>query len=84
MSVRTHAAGDRLTVLFPEVALVLVLFDAARDRVRGQDRERGDVVQWVILAAIGAAMAITVGTIIYMKVRDKANNIDTNTPAAGP
>ena len=53
-----------------------------RDRVRGTDRERGDVVQWVILAAIGAAIAITVGTIIFNKVRDKANTITTDTPAA--
>lgn len=74
-----------LAALFPEVSLALALFDAARDRIRlarGDDPERGDAVQWVILVAIGVAMAVTVGTIIYNKVRDKANTITTDTPGA--
>lgn len=40
-------------------------------------------MQWVILAAVGAAIAITVGTILSGKQRDKANGITTDTPAAG-
>ena len=71
-----------LGALFPEIPLALALFDAVRWRVRQQDPERGDAVQWVILAAIGVAMAVTVGTVIYNKVRDKANTITTDTPAA--
>ncbi len=71
-----------LGALFPEIPLALALFDAARLRLREQDPERGDAVQWVILAAIGVAMAVTVGTVIYTKVRDKANSISTDTPAA--
>ena len=75
-----------LAALFPEVGLGLLLFDAARHRahvMRTEDPERGDAVQWVILAAIGAVIAITVGTIIYNKLKTKANNITTDTPSSG-
>ncbi len=79
----TRAAATALAALFPEVGLALLVFGAARDRLRRQDGERGDAVQWVILVAIGVAMAVTVGTIVYGKVRAKANTITTDTPA-GP
>jgi len=81
-----HPVQPRLAALaavFPEVAFTLTFFNAVRARVRQGDPERGDAVQWVILAAVGAMMAIAVGTIIYMKVRDKANSISTDTPAGG-
>ncbi len=75
-----------LATLVPEIGLGLLLFAAARDQIRGrlgEDRERGDAVQWVILAAVGAVIAVTVGTIVYNKVTNKANTISTDTPAAG-
>jgi len=63
-----------------------MLFDAVRDtvnrRLQGEDRQRGDVIQWVIVTAIGAAIAVTVGTIIFTKLQNKANNIDVTTPGA--
>jgi len=41
--------------------------------------ERGEsVVQWVIIVAIVAALAIAVGAIIVSKVTTKANNINLN------
>ena len=86
MGRRVQAMGVTLATMFPEIGLGVLLFGAARQRVRqvrAEDPERGDAVQWVILAAIGAAIAITVGTIIYNKVKSKANNITTDTPAAG-
>jgi hypothetical protein len=64
----------------PEVQLVLALFGQLRRRVAATDAERGEVVQWVLLAAIGATMAITVGAIILAKMTDKANQISTTTP----
>jgi hypothetical protein len=70
--------GQSMFVL-PEVQLVLALFGQLRDRVAA-DPERGEVVQWVLLAAIGATMAITVGAIILAKMTDKANQISTTTP----
>ena len=63
----------------PEVQLILAFFHSLRSRV-GEDSERGEVVQWVLLAAIGATMAITVGAIILAKVTDKANQVSTTTP----
>lgn len=62
-----------------EVQLVLALFGQQRRRIAA-DPERGEVVQWVLLAAIGATMAITVGAIILAKMTDKANQISTTTP----
>lgn len=63
----------------PEVQLVLALFAQFRRRVVA-DPDRGEVVQWVLLAAIGATMAITVGAIILAKMTDKAKQISTTTP----
>ncbi len=80
MGQRIRAKAPLFVGLVPEITFALVVFAALRYRVAGQDRERGDAVQWVILAAIGAAMAITVGTIIFVKLRDKANSITTDTP----
>ncbi len=83
MHAQLRAARTALTVVFPELTVGALLFEGARLRVRGQDRDRGDAVQWVILAAIGAAIAITVGTIIFNKLKAKATSITTDTPAAG-
>jgi hypothetical protein len=63
----------------PEIQLVLALFTRLRLRATA-DPDRGEVVQWVLLAAIGATMAITVGAIILAKMTDKANQISTTTP----
>jgi hypothetical protein len=82
MARRTRTAALAVVAVFPELAVGLALFDAWRDRVRGDDPERGDAVQWVILTAVGAAIAITVGTIIYLKLQNKANSIDVTTPGA--
>lgn len=81
---RIAAAG--LLLLFPEITIGLLLFDAARaaqhKRYAGEDPERGDAIQWVVVTALGAAIAITVGTIIYNKLETKANSIDVTTPGA--
>ena len=81
---RARVASAGLVLLFPEITLGLLLFDAVRhtmqQRLDGQDRDRGDVIQWVIMTAIGAAIAVTVGVIIFKKLQTKANNIDVTTP----
>ncbi len=69
-----------LMYVIPEVQLVLALFGQLRRRLSEDLDERGEVVQWVLLAAIGATMAITVGAIILAKMTDKANQISTTTP----
>lgn len=59
---------------------VQVLFAALRTTftlLRDRDEE-GSVVETVILAAIFAAMALTVAGIIYSKVTAKANSIPMN------
>ena len=83
---RARAAGAGLLLLFPEITAGLLLLDAtrhaARQRVAGGDSQRGDAIQWVIVTAIGAAIAVTVGAIIFNKLEGKANDIDVTTPAA--
>lgn len=83
-STRSAAAG--LMLLFPEITVGLLLFDAAKAahqrRFADQDPERGDAIQWVIVTAIGAAIAVTVGAIIFTKLQNKANDIDVTTPGA--
>ncbi|MCW2667913.1 MAG: hypothetical protein JWN57_2875 [Frankiales bacterium] len=82
---RARVACAGLLLLFPEIAVGLLLFDAAKSvrvRVGGSDPERGDAIQWVIVTAIGAAIAVTVGAIIFNKLEGKANDIDVTTPGA--
>jgi hypothetical protein len=74
-----HSKKGRHMFTIPEVQLVLALFAQLRLRATA-DPDRGEVVQWVLLAAIGATMAITVGAIILAKMTDKANQISTTTP----
>jgi hypothetical protein len=82
--ISTMTAG--LLLLFPEITVGLLLFDAVKaahlHRFDGDDPERGDAIQWVIVTAIGAAIAVTVGAIIFNKLETKANNIDVTTPGA--
>lgn len=82
----TRSAAAGLLLLFPEITVGLLLFDTAKAahqrRLAGDDPERGDAIQWVIVTAIGAAIAITVGAIIFTKLQNKANDIDVTTPGA--
>jgi hypothetical protein len=88
LALRRHgtAAAARALLLFPEITVALLLFQALKAahvrRLDGQDPERGDAIQWVIVTAIGAAIAVTVGAIIYNKLQTKANSIDVTTPGA--
>ncbi len=48
-----------------------------------QTDDRGEVVPWVIIVAVTAALAIAVGAIIVAKVTNKANNINLNSGGSG-
>lgn len=82
MTARIRRTMSLLAAAVPELAAGLAVFDAVRGRTRGHDPERGDAIQWVILTALGAAIAITVGTILYNKLTAKANQIDVSTPGS--
>lgn len=61
------------------LAQVIGVYDWGADRVarmRGQDRDRGDIPGWVIVTAVVVTLAIAIGVIITNKVTTKANNID--------
>ncbi len=45
--------------------------------------DRGEVVPWVVIVAVTAALALAVGAIIVAKVMSKANNINLNGGGSG-
>lgn len=53
---------------------------ALRRRMARRD-ERGDAYSTVIMVAIGVVLSVAVGGILIDKFTDKANSIDTDTPA---
>ncbi|MFD0905706.1 hypothetical protein [Actinomadura sediminis] len=63
----------------PSVAYLRALFDDRLARLRDEDeRSRGaSAIEWAIITALLAAIAIAIGGIILEKVRDKANSINT-------
>jgi hypothetical protein len=60
-----------------QLQMMLVLARTSLHILRQRD-ERGSVVETVILTAVFAALAIAVGTIITLKVTDKAHSINLN------
>lgn len=79
---RTPDRKEPAMPAFPEIAFLLAFFGNLRDRVirHGDDPERGDVMQWVLITAIGVTLAVAVGAILIAKITAKANSITTTTP----
>lgn len=70
-------------LLAPQV-IALTWWVTARDALAERLRdERGDTYSGVLWVAVGVAIAVTVGGILYKVFVDKANSISTNTPTAG-
>ena len=62
------------------LTMIVALFTAHLDELRrehDQDRERGDIVQTVIIIAAFAAAAIAVCAILILKARSAANGVQT-------
>ena len=62
------------------LTMIVAFFTAHLDELRrehDQDRERGDIVQTVIIIAAFAAAAITVCAILILKARSAANGVQT-------
>jgi Flp pilus assembly pilin Flp len=69
----------------PVVHHLLVLVGARLDRARRRDSSLGaSAIELAIITAVLAAIAITIGTIVFNKIRTSANNINTNVPSFGP
>jgi Flp pilus assembly pilin Flp len=69
----------------PLVRHLLVLVGARLDRVRRGDASLGaSAIELAIITAVLAAIAITIGTIVFNKIKTSANNINTNVPSFGP
>ncbi|RFS86332.1 hypothetical protein D0T12_06960 [Actinomadura spongiicola] len=63
----------------PAVAYLRAVLGTRLARLRSdEERDRGaSAIEWAIITAILALLAITIGAIITRKVTDKANTINT-------
>jgi Flp pilus assembly pilin Flp len=69
----------------PVVQHLLVVVGARLDRARRRDTSLGaSAIELAIITAVLAAIAITIGTIVFNKIKTSANNINTNVPTFGP
>jgi Flp pilus assembly pilin Flp len=71
--------GNDMNLCSPSTPVGWLLLDvrARYERVRSGDLERGaTALEWVIISAVLAALAIGVGTVIYNKVTEKSNQLD--------
>jgi Flp pilus assembly pilin Flp len=70
--------------LHPTVRYLLLVAASRLERVRRQDSSLGaSAIELAIITAVLAAIAIAIGTIVYNKIKDTANNINTNVPTFG-
>lgn len=70
-------------LLAPQVA-ALTWWVTARHTLADRMRDdRGDTYSGVLWVAVGVAIAVTIGGILYKVFVDKANSISVNTPTAG-
>lgn len=68
-------------VLAAQVRAQVWLWDARTRAGEKLREERGDVYSNTIMIAVAVVIAITVGGILLAKFTDKAESIDTDTPA---
>jgi len=69
----------------PVIQHLVLVVEARFERVRSQDSSLGaSAIELAIITAVLAAIAIAIGTIVYNKIRDTANNINTDVPTFGP
>jgi Flp pilus assembly pilin Flp len=69
----------------PLVQHLLVVVRARLGRVRREDAGLGaSAIELAIITAVLAAIAITIGTIVFNKIKTSANNINTDVPTFSP
>jgi Flp pilus assembly pilin Flp len=69
----------------PLVQHLLVLARTRLDHARRQDASLGaSAIELAIITAVLAAIAITIGTIVFNKIKTSANNINTDVPTFSP
>lgn len=70
---------DRLNPLNdPTIAYLDTLLRNRYYRARAAESRGASAIEWAIITGILAAIAIMVGGLIYKKVHDSANKINTN------
>lgn len=61
----------------PTVAYLRALLGARVEQARAETDRGASAIEWAIITALLAGIAIAVGAIIIKKVSDKANSINT-------
>jgi Flp pilus assembly pilin Flp len=69
----------------PVIQHLVLVVQARLERVRSQDSSLGaSAIELAIITAILAAIAIAIGTIVYNRIKQTAENINTDVPTFGP
>jgi Flp pilus assembly pilin Flp len=69
----------------PVIRHLVLMVQTRFERVRSEDSSLGaSAIELAIITAVLAAIAIAIGTIVYNKIRQTANNINTDVPTFGP
>ncbi|WP_433328991.1 hypothetical protein [Spirillospora sp. CA-294931] len=62
----------------PAIAYLRALLDTRLARMKEEEHDRGaSAIEWAIITAIIAGIAIAIGAVIATKIQDKANSIKT-------
>jgi Flp pilus assembly pilin Flp len=69
----------------PVIQYLVLTVQTRFERVRSEDSSLGaSAIELAIITAVLAAIAIAIGTIVYNKIKQSANNINTDVPTFGP
>ncbi|MQY07344.1 hypothetical protein [Actinomadura macrotermitis] len=63
----------------PAIIYLRAMLGVRLDRARDEDLSRGaSAIEWAIITAVLATIALGIGIIITQKIMDKAHSIDVN------
>ena len=69
----------------PLIQHLVLMVQTRLERARNEDSSLGaSAIELAIITAVLAAIAIAIGTIVYNKIKQSANNINTDVPTFGP
>ncbi|MEU5883147.1 hypothetical protein [Spirillospora sp. NPDC047279] len=61
----------------PTIAYLRALLGVRLDEARDETDKGASAIEWAIITALLAGIAIAIGAVILTKIRDKANSINT-------
>ena len=69
----------------PVIQHLVLMVQARFERARNEDSSLGaSAIELAIITAILAGIAIAIGAIVYRRIQEAANKINTDVPTFGP